>query len=103
MIIDAILKLLDEEFERMIELFEKEDWQFYKFGQGGPYKRTLTHLMDKSKKYDVIINDHFGYYDEIATFNKLTVLCLSASENKKQRDRNINEFRQKIERMKIII
>ncbi len=101
--LDVILKGLGEEFERMKRLFDKDDWKFYKFGRGGPYKRTLTKLMEKSKEYDQTLFDHFGAGEETASYNKLIVLCLSVADTPKERYKNIDTFKRQIERMKVII
>jgi hypothetical protein len=101
--LDMILKLLKEEFERMEKLFDDKDWKFFKFGQGGPYKRTLTHLQEKAHKYDQIIFDHFGAIEETASFNKLIILCISAAKDSKERYDNIDTFKRQIIRMRKII
>lgn len=103
MTLGAILKELEEEFEAMIKLFSTKEWQFFKFGEGGPYKRTLTHLMEKSNKFDQIIFDHFGAGEETASFNKLIVLCLSVADTPRERYKNIDTFKRQIARMKVII
>ncbi|MHA1739236.1 MAG: hypothetical protein ACTSWD_11670 [Candidatus Heimdallarchaeota archaeon] len=97
--LESILKLLKEDFETIEELFGKDDWLFYRFGNGGPYKRTLTKIMEKSKKYDQIIFDYFGANEETASFNKLIVLGLSAAKKSKERHKNIDTFRRQIQRM----
>jgi len=101
--IEEIVKLLNEIFKDMVKTFEKDDWKFYKFGRGGPYKRTLTHLQKMAQKYDQIIFDHFGLHEEIASFGKLTVLSLSVAKTHKDRYKNIATFRRQIQRMKKII
>ncbi len=103
MTLEAIIKELEEEFETMTELFGREEWQFFKFGQGGPYKRTLTKLMEKSKKYDQIIFDHFGLREEIASFNKLIILSIDIAETPKDRYKNLDTLKRQIQRMKIIL
>ena len=101
--IKNILKLLEETFNGMVELFEKEDWKFYKFGQGGPYKRTLTSLQKMSNEHDPILFDHFGAGEETASFNKIIVLCLSTAKNTKEQYGNIDTFKRQIVRMKKIL
>ena len=98
--LDKILKMLEEEFNIMLELFEKEDWKFFKFGQGGPYKRTLTKLQRKSNDHDKEIFNRFGVREETASFNKLIVLCLSVAENHKERYKNLDTFKRQIKRMR---
>jgi len=94
--IENILKLLEEEFERMITLFKEDDWKFYKFGQGGPYKRTLSHIQKMSKKYDKIIFARFGINKETASFNKLIVICLQTAKNSKLDYKHTNTFKRQI-------
>lgn len=101
--IENVLKILEHEFKTMKELFEKDDWKFFKFGQGGPYKRTLTLMQKKAKEYDPVLIDHFGLHKETASFNKLIVLCISASKNPKDRHKDIDRFQRQINRMRKII
>lgn len=101
--LDVILKMLGEEFERMEALFDDEDWKFYKFGRGGPYKRTLTKLQEKAKAHDQILFDYFGANEETASFNKLIVLCLSVANYPKERYKNIDTFKRQIQRMRKIL
>jgi len=103
MAVDHALKLLEAEFKTMIELFKKDDWKFFKFGQGGPYKRTLTHLQKKAQDNDSVIFGHFGKHEDTASFGKLIVLCLSAAKTPKERYEEIDTFRRQIKRMWIII
>lgn len=101
--IKNIIKLLEENFVRMTELFKKDDWKFYKFGLGGPYKRELTVLVKLSKKHDKTLQDHFGLTEDTANFAKLIVLCLAAVENPKEMYNNIDTFKRQIRRMKKIL
>jgi len=98
--LSAILKMLEEEFEIMVKLFNDDTWKFYKFGQGGPYKRTLTKLQEKSNKYDQVISDFFGFSKETASFKKLVVLCISAVDSPKERYDKIDTFRRQIKLMR---
>ena len=75
--IENILKILEEEFERMMKIFDTKDWKFYKFGQGGPYKRTLSLLKKQADEYDKIIFERFGTSEETPSFMRLIVLCIS--------------------------
>lgn len=101
--LESILKLLEEEFEIVEKMFNKDDWKFFKFGRGGPYFRTLTMLQKKSNKYDQIIFDHFGAYEETASFNKLIVLCLFTAKTPKERYKKIDTFRRQIQRMRLVL
>lgn len=101
--LDMVLKMLEEEFELMANTFETENWKFYKFGRGGPYFRTLTHLQEKSKKHDHKIFKFFGLQEETASFTKLITLSLHATKNPKERFKNIDTFRRQIKRMRKII
>ena len=101
--VEAVLKKLDHEFKTMKDLFEKDDWKFFKFGQGGPYKRTLSLIQKMSNKHDPVLFEHFGLNEETASFNKLIVLCISASKNPKDRYKDIDRFQRQINRMRKII
>jgi hypothetical protein len=87
----------------MRELFEKDDWKFFKFGRGGPYKRTLTLMQKKAKEYDPILFEHFGAHEETASFNKLIVLCISISDSPKDRFKKQDKFQRQINRMRKIL
>ncbi|MCP4650422.1 MAG: hypothetical protein GY853_10135 [PVC group bacterium] len=97
--INRSLKILSEKFEEMVELFDDKDWKFYKFGRGGPYKRTLTKIQEMSNEHDKIIFKFFGAYEETASFNKLIVLCLR-NETPKEMHKHIDNFRRQIKRMR---
>lgn len=97
--IDYALKALDNEFKEVIKLFSKEDWKFYKFGQGGPYKRYLTRLTQMSNEYDPVIYGRFGIHEDNASFNKLIVLCLDSAKDAKKERRNISTFKRQLKRM----
>ncbi|MDP8268290.1 MAG: hypothetical protein P9L97_06125 [Candidatus Tenebribacter davisii] len=101
--IEHSLKMLEEVFEEQVILFGTDDWKFYKFGLGGPYKRNLTKLQRLSDDHDEVIQTHFGLSEETASFNKLIVLCLSAAKDPKERFKNIDTFRRQIARMKRIL
>ena len=101
--VENTLDLLEVEFETMCELFKKDDWKFFKFGQGGPYKRTLTLLQKKAKEHDQVLFDHFGVNEETASFNKLIILCLSAAPEPQNRFKDIDRFKRQIKRMRKII
>lgn len=96
------LKLLSEEFEKLIELFDKEDWKFYKFGKGGPYSRTLTKIQYMSNDHDEQIFKYFGSHEETASFNKLVVLCIR-NESPRVMHKLIDTFRRQIERMRRVL
>ncbi|MCP4371988.1 MAG: hypothetical protein GY797_28295 [Deltaproteobacteria bacterium] len=95
--IENILKLLEEEFERMAKLFKEDDWKFYKFGQGGPYKRALSILTKDAGNYDKTIIDHFGLSKEVATFRSLITLCLNQAKNPKEEYKEVDSFRRRIQ------
>ncbi len=101
--VEDALKILEHEFNTMEDLFNKDDWKFFKFGRGGPYKRTLTRLQKLAGKHDQVLFDHFGANEETASFNKLIVLCLSAAKIPKDRYKDILRFQRQINRMKRII
>jgi len=99
--INYALEVLDNEFEKVVGLFSKDDWQFYKFGNGGPYKRYLTNLTQMGNEYDPIIFDRFGIHENNASFNKLIVLCLNSAQKNYQKEyKGINTFRRQLTRMK---
>lgn len=98
--LDYALNLLEDQFNIMSELFEKDDWKFYKFGQGGPYKRTLTQLQGMANDYDKEIFDRFGLNKEVASFKKLIVLCLSVAKEPKERYKNLDTFKRQIKMMR---
>lgn len=101
--IEDILKILAEDFDKMEILFDDKEWKFYKFGRGGPYKRTLTHLQEKATKYDAVIFQHFGVGAEIASFSSLINLCLFTAQKPKERYKGIDTFRRQVVRMGKII
>lgn len=96
-----ILELLEEEFNNIIEIFKTEKWKFYKFGQGGPYKRTLTRLQRKANEHDKKIFTSFGQSGEIATFGGLIIICLNTINGlPKDIQKQTSTFRRQIQRMK---
>lgn len=95
----TVLKILQDECDGMTELFYTEDWKKFKFGQGGPYKRTLSLLQKKANDYDQIIFDFFGAHEETASFNKLIVICLK-NETPKELYKNVDTFKRQLKRMK---
>jgi hypothetical protein len=97
--IDYALKALDNEFKEVVKLFSTEDWKFYKFGQGGPYKRTLTRLTQFENEMDPVIFEHFGAKEENASFGKLIILCLSA-KNSKGEYKNVSTFKRQLKNMR---
>jgi len=99
--INYALEVLDNEFEKVVGLFSKDDWQFYKFGNGGPYKRYLTNLTQMGNEYDPIIFDRFGIHENNASFNKLIVLCLTnAKKNYQKEYKEVDTFRRQLIRMR---
>ncbi len=94
-----ILKLLEEQFTAMREIFKTDDWKFYKFGLGGPYKRSLSKLRRMSDEYDPVIYKFFGITQETATFASLIVLCLR-NESHKELYKHIDTFERQIKRMR---
>lgn len=102
-LVEDVLKILEHEFNEMKALFDKDNWKFFKFGQGGPYKRTLTRLQKLSNDHDPVLFGHFGAFEETASFNKLIVLCLSAADNPKDRYKELDGFERRIQRMRKIL
>jgi len=98
--IEYALKILENEFENAVKLFSKEDWQFFKFGVGGPYKRYLTGLTKMSQEIDNIIFEHFGIYENNTSFNKLIELCLESAKESQKEYQGIDTFRRQLKRMK---
>lgn len=96
--IENVFKILDFEFERIVNLFSTETWKFYKFGQGGPHKRELTRLTKFANEMDLVIFENFGEHEENASFSKLIVLCLSISKD--ANEHSIIDFRNQLKRMR---
>ena len=101
--LDQVMETLSVEFENLAEIFTRDDWKFYKFGQGGPYKRHLTPIRKLADKHDSIIIERYGISKEIATFGKLIVLSLAAVETPKQAYKNSIQFRKQIAWMKKVL
>lgn len=99
--IDHALKVLDYEFEEVVKLFETDDWKFFKFGVGGPYKRHLTKLTEMSKEMDSVIFDRFGVHEDNASFTSLIVLCLDNAKGDYQKEyKGVDTFRRQLKRMR---
>lgn len=101
--IENTIKKLSEEFEELMLTFEKDDWKFFKFGQGGPYKRELSKIQKLSASYDKTILDRFGTSKEIATFSGLIVLSLAYAGNPKKEYKRIDTFRRQIKWMQRVL
>lgn len=99
--IDHALKVLDYEFEEVVKLFSKDEWKFFKFGAGGPYKRYLTSLTKMSKEMDFVIFDHFGIHENNASFTRLILLCLNNAKGDSQKEyKGVDTFRRQLKRMR---
>ena len=97
--IEHALKVLKNEFERIINIFTADAWKYYKFEQKGPYKRTLTKLVEMKNEMDFIIFENFGNHKENASFTRLIDLCLETAKDPEKTKEDIITFRKQLKRM----
>jgi len=88
-----IQKELKKNFEKLLQLFENEEFLFFKFGKAGKWFSWSKEVFELSKKYDKKLIPYKIFFTDI--------IIMGLSTDEKYLKNKKKEFKRKLKKMRI--
>lgn len=96
--ISKMVKELDDAITTMEKTFEDKQWDFYKFGKGGPFNHLLLKFQRLTHKCDFPMREYFKLERDTASFVRL--ITVSLMYDKKERWKAMHRLKRQVADMK---